>query len=187
DPAVAVLIEATRSRSSFEPMKALHFALPLVAVVLGTAATAEAGPRWRRHARAVHPADVNHDGVVTRGEMKRFHRLEARAASRRLDQNCDGWISSREFRRAKVRGYPRADFDLDGRVTPFERDLARQARFEGIPVELLMRKEAREARQAFRQLDHNRDGRIGRREARFASSDALAYQPPYRSHRNWRR
>ncbi|MEO1232023.1 MAG: EF-hand domain-containing protein [Myxococcota bacterium] len=168
-------------------IKPLMFALPLVAVVLGTAATAEAGPRWRRHARAVHPADVNHDGVVTRGEMKRFHRLEARAASRRLDQNCDGWISSREFRRAKVRGYPRADFDLDGRVTPFERDLARQARFEGIPVELLMRKEAREARQAFRQLDHNRDGRIGRREARFASSDALAYQPPYRSHRNWRR
>lgn len=168
-------------------IKTLMFALPLAAIAFGAAATAEAGPGWRRAARSVHPADANFDGVVTRGEMQRFHRLEARAATRRLDRNRDGWISAREFQRARVPGYRRSDFDLDGRVTGLERDLGRQARRHGISVRELRHKEAREARQAFRRLDHNRDGRIGRREARIGR-DTLAYNPParrYDSRRRW--
>lgn len=156
------------------PKTPLLLALPLTMVGLGltlTSSSAEARPRGARGpapgVQANVPfrqVDTNRNGVVTRRELKRFHRIEARATALRLDRNDDGFVSPREFDRQRNRGFARADFNRDGRVNRAERQLARELRRWGVPRRAFRGLAEAETNRTLRLWDLNGDGRIVRAE-----------------------
>lgn len=150
----------------------LMLALPLALVGLTVSAgTAEAGPRHRGGDRVrsevpFRHLDMNRDGVVTRRELKRFHRTEARATARRLDRNDDGFVSRREYRKARNRGFARADFNRDGFVTRAEERLARKAQRWGVPTRAFRELSRHQVEKSLRMWDRDGDGVIARNEMR---------------------
>lgn len=152
--------------------KTTRILVPLALILGATAVSTQAEARVRRPYKSMRPAgvmDQNRDGVVTRREMRRFHRAEAAATVRRLDHNRDGWLSRWELRSAPARYRSFKGFDLNrnGSVGRFERNAAQRARAgRGLPVSTIYDAEMREARRNFQRLDWNNDGVLTRRELR---------------------
>ena len=128
-------------------MKSLTLSIACLVLLIAPAAEASA----RSPGSALDKADADHDGYVTREELK-----AARSAQfDRLDRNGDGVVTLSEFprlarsKRAKAQALKavinRADHDGDGRVTRTE--------FVDGPSAL------------FDRADRDHDGRLSREEA----------------------